>query len=91
MLWIPQGWVPGYVEWILSFPRAKTGSVSIQVWGIACASVIKLVSSAIVALYALATEQKMASSSKGEPMKMASSTKSKSDTQSQGSAEKKEL
>lgn len=55
LFWIPQGWVPGYVEWILAFPRAPTGSISIQVWGIACASVISLVSEALVALYSLAS------------------------------------
>ncbi|KAF4313336.1 CHD5-like protein [Botryosphaeria dothidea] len=55
LFWIPQGWVPGYVEWILAFPRAPTGSISIQVWGIACASVISLVSDALVALYSLAS------------------------------------
>ncbi|EKG21926.1 CHD5-like protein [Macrophomina phaseolina MS6] len=55
LFWIPQGWVPGYVEWILAFPRAPTGSISVQVWGVACASVISLVSEALVALYSLAT------------------------------------
>ncbi|KAL1627639.1 GET complex subunit get1 [Neofusicoccum ribis] len=55
LFWIPQGWFPGYVEWVLAFPKAPTGSVSIQIWGIACASVISLVSEALVALYALIT------------------------------------
>jgi len=49
MLWIPRGWVPSYVEWILAFPRAPTGSVSIQMWGIACATVVQLVGAAVVA------------------------------------------
>lgn len=57
MFWVPNGWVPGYVEWVLSFPRAPLGSVSIQVWGIACASVINLVSQAVVAVYALRNGQ----------------------------------
>ncbi|KAF2085857.1 hypothetical protein K490DRAFT_18533, partial [Saccharata proteae CBS 121410] len=55
LFWIPQGWVPGYVEWILAFPRAPTGSISIQVWGIACASIIALVSEALGAIYVLVT------------------------------------
>ena len=49
IFWIPQGWAPAYVQWLLSFPRAPTGSVSIQIWGIACASVISLFGSAVVA------------------------------------------
>ncbi|KAF1814463.1 hypothetical protein P152DRAFT_272600 [Eremomyces bilateralis CBS 781.70] len=57
MFWMPTGWVPYYAEWMLSFPRAPLGSVSIYIWGLACASVISLVSEAIVALYALAFGQ----------------------------------
>ena len=53
MFWIPQGWVPGYIEWVLSFPRAPKGSISIQLWHIACASVIGMISEAVTALYAL--------------------------------------
>ena len=53
MFWIPRGWVPGYVEWALSFPRAPKGSVSVQIWSIACATVVQLVSAAIVAGWAL--------------------------------------
>ena len=39
----PRGWVPWYVEWVLAFPRAPSGSVSIQVWGAACGTAIALV------------------------------------------------
>ena len=53
MFWIPKGWVPNYVEWILSWPRAPQGSISVQLWLIACASVVGMVSEAILALYAL--------------------------------------
>lgn len=49
LFWIPRGWVPGYVEWLLAFPRAPTGSVSIQIWGIACATIVQLVGAAVVA------------------------------------------
>lgn len=51
--WLPAGWVPGYVEWLLSFPRAPKGSISIQVWGFACAAVIRMVGEAITAAWAL--------------------------------------
>jgi len=53
MFWIPKGWVPYYAEWLLSFPRAPLGSISIQVWSLACMAIITLVSDAIVALVAL--------------------------------------
>jgi hypothetical protein len=53
MFWLPQGWVPSYVEWGLSFPRAPIGSVSIQVWGLACAGVIKIVAEAVGAAWKL--------------------------------------
>lgn len=58
LFWIPRGWVPGYVEWILAFPRAPTGSVSIQMWGVACATAIQLVSAAMVAGLVLVQEQR---------------------------------
>lgn len=53
MFWIPKGWVPYYAEWLLSFPRAPLGSVSIQAWVLACGAVILLVSDALVAMVAL--------------------------------------
>lgn len=37
---LPSGWLPYYVEWILSFPRAPLGSVSIHVWSNVCATAI---------------------------------------------------
>ncbi|CZT08731.1 hypothetical protein WAI453_006139 [Rhynchosporium graminicola] len=49
MFWIPKGWVPYYAEWLLSFPRAPLGSVSIQAWALACGAVVLLVSDAAVA------------------------------------------
>jgi len=54
MFWVPAGWVPYHAEWILSFPRAPLGSVSINIWGIACASMIKLVAEAMSAIWVLA-------------------------------------
>ena len=56
MFWIPRNWVPGYVEWLLAFPRAPAGSVSVQMWGIACATVVKLVGAAVVAALVLMKE-----------------------------------
>ncbi|RDI85459.1 hypothetical protein Vi05172_g4726 [Venturia inaequalis] len=53
LFWIPKGWVPYYAEWILSFPRAPLGSVSLQVWTLACSSVVAMVSEALVATLVL--------------------------------------
>ncbi|KAJ4357722.1 GET complex subunit get1 [Didymosphaeria variabile] len=68
MFWIPAGWVPYYVEWILSFPRAPLGSVSINVWGIACASTLVLASEAVAATYVLITKKPVPVPTKEEPM-----------------------
>ena len=50
--------MPGYVEWILAFPRAPTGSISIQMWGVACATVVHLVGAAVVAGVVLVGEKR---------------------------------
>jgi len=42
MFELPPNWSPYAVEWILSFPRAPLGTVSIQIWGGACATAISL-------------------------------------------------
>ncbi|KAI0391020.1 CHD5 domain-containing protein [Xylariaceae sp. FL0594] len=47
MFWLPTGWFPYYVEWVLSFPRAPLGSVSIVSWQTACAGVVLFLSDAI--------------------------------------------
>ncbi|KAG9244051.1 protein get1 [Calycina marina] len=81
MYWIPKGWVPYYAEWLLSFPRAPLGSVSIQVWSVACLAMITLVSDALVAAVALAVginaqgdEIQAKEKGNGEPMTMSAST-----------------
>ncbi|KAF8475028.1 CHD5-like protein-domain-containing protein, partial [Kalaharituber pfeilii] len=40
VFYVPAGWVPGYFELLLAFPRAPRGSVSVQTWGLACSSVV---------------------------------------------------
>jgi hypothetical protein len=72
MFWLPKGWVPYYGEWLLSFPRAPLGSVSIQAWGLACGAVILLVSDAIIALVGLLSARGTAQKGKGQPMKVSS-------------------
>ena len=49
--------MPGYVEWLLAFPRAPRGSVSIQIWGLACGTIVQLVGAAVVAGLVLVREQ----------------------------------
>lgn len=39
---LPPGWFPYYVEWLLAFPRAPLGWVSVQIWSGVCAAVIAL-------------------------------------------------
>jgi len=53
MFWLPRGWVPYAGEWVLSFPRAPLGSVSVNVWGMACGMVIGLVVEAAGAAWTL--------------------------------------
>ncbi|PVH95511.1 hypothetical protein DM02DRAFT_689960 [Periconia macrospinosa] len=91
MFWMPAGWVPYYVEWILSFPRAPIGSVSINIWGIACASIITLAGEALQAAWVLATRKPVpVASEKGDPMAFgAGTTTASADTAKTG--EKKEL
>ncbi|KAI1754725.1 CHD5 domain-containing protein [Xylaria castorea] len=54
MFWLPTGWFPYYVEWILSFPRAPLGSISIVSWQTACTAAVLLFSDAIKAVLASA-------------------------------------
>lgn len=47
MFWLPHGWFPYYAEWLISFPRAPLGSVSVASWQLACTGVITLVADAV--------------------------------------------
>jgi tail-anchored protein insertion receptor len=69
MFWIPKGWVPYYAEWLLSFPRAPLGSISIQAWALACGAIILLTSDAIAAVVALVMTPRTIQTRKEEPMK----------------------
>ncbi|KAF4464564.1 GET1 [Fusarium albosuccineum] len=60
MFWLPYGWFPYYAEWILSFPRAPIGSVSIASWQLACTGVIALLSDLVVGIAGLALNAKEA-------------------------------
>src|ERR1700712_543909 len=45
--WLPKGWIPWYGEWILSFPRAPMGSVSVQVWAMASGTILAMLVDAV--------------------------------------------
>ncbi|WRT68605.1 uncharacterized protein IL334_005583 [Kwoniella shivajii] len=40
VFWLPSGWVPGPLVWLLSFPSAPLGSVSSGVWSTVCTRVL---------------------------------------------------
>jgi hypothetical protein len=87
LFWLPQGWVPYPVEWVLSLTRAPLGSVSVNVWGFACASVIAVVSEAIMAIWTLRAGELKEGPRKGEKIKMEAVGVSSGG----GAGEKKEL
>ena len=43
MFWLPAGAVPPAVEWVLAFPKAPRGGVSIQVWVFAVGQMVSVV------------------------------------------------
>lgn len=62
--------MPGYVEFLLAFPRAPRGSVSIQVWGIACATVVQMMGAAAAAGWVLVRERREGAESEKEKVGM---------------------
>jgi hypothetical protein len=92
MFWIPKGWAPYYAEWLLSFPRAPLGSVSIQAWFLACAAIILLVSDFIVAVVGLISRPSIASTQKAREKPTRASGEKAGLNEKSGSGEgKKEL
>lgn len=89
MFWLPQDWMPYYAEWLLSFPQAPLGSVSIQAWVLACGVVIVLVSDAIVAIIRLVIDLHSKSAQKTETMKFAGGKSAAGDATGQADGSKK--
>ncbi|KAI9026661.1 WRB/Get1 family [Phycomyces nitens] len=52
VLYLPPGWF-GPAQWLLSFPFAPAGSISVAVWFAACRKTIKAVASTANGLYGL--------------------------------------
>ncbi|TQS34793.1 hypothetical protein Golomagni_04813 [Golovinomyces magnicellulatus] len=60
MLYIPKGWIPYYAEWLLAFPRAPMGTVSIQAWSISCVIVLELMSELVIAVLIFSNDMRPA-------------------------------
>ncbi|KAF5532302.1 GET1 [Fusarium mexicanum] len=78
MFWLPYGWFPYWAEWILSFPRAPIGSVSIASWQLACTGVIALFSDLIVGIAGLLFNAKQAKEAPVPAQEVAAEEKKKS-------------
>lgn len=87
MFWLPNGWFPYYVEWILSFPRAPLGSISIVSWQTACAAAVLLFSDAIITTFAFAVGAKPAQK---QPVTPTTGEKGPPPASAQGNSEKEE-
>lgn len=88
MFWLPHGWFPYFAEWILSFPRAPLGSVSVASWQLACTGMIALISDLITGIYGLVSSTKQ----KEKPMEAKPrATAAAAPTDAGDSEEKKEL
>jgi len=70
MFWVPRGWAPYYAEWLLSFPRAPLGSVSVNMWVLASAAVILLTHDAVVAAVRLVAGSGAVAGKTGEKVKV---------------------
>jgi hypothetical protein len=88
MFWLPHGWFPYYAEWILSFPRAPIGSVSIASWQLACTAVIAMFSDLIVGIVGLVLNGQQQKSQKKEAPMVA---KPATEKESEKVEEKKDL
>jgi tail-anchored protein insertion receptor len=88
MFWLPYGWFPYYAEWLLSFPRAPLGSVSIASWQVACAIMIDLISKAIRRTMTLAMKWSQARG-KRQAMKVPAEKKGSDEKSAEAETEKR--
>ncbi|EPS28932.1 Protein get1 [Penicillium oxalicum] len=72
---LPPGWFPYYVEWVLSFPRAPLGSVSVQVWNNVCATAVLFFGELIGAIMAQILTRTTTKTSKKTPVAVGGETK----------------
>lgn len=91
MFWLPHGWFPYYAEWVISFPRAPMGSVSVASWQLACTGVITLAADAITAVVGLAVAGRQGAQEKKAEQPVRASASPAGEARSQGEDSKKEL
>ncbi|KAK7724243.1 GET complex subunit get1 [Diaporthe eres] len=93
MFWLPHGWFPYYAEWIISFPRAPMGSVSVASWQLACTGVITLVADTITALLGLVAAAVQGGKGKQaeEPVRASAAPTGSEKSQGEQDSSKKEL
>jgi tail-anchored protein insertion receptor len=92
MFWLPYGWFPYYAEWIISFPRAPMGSVSVASWQLACTGVITLVADTITAILGLISAAMQRSKAKQPEVPVKASSASMESASPQGEKDRsKEL
>ncbi|KAI9749169.1 MAG: hypothetical protein M4579_006974 [Chaenotheca gracillima] len=89
LYWIPQGCVPSYVERLLAFSSAPTGSISIQVWFAACAAITALVGEALGALYLLIMTTTQGDPGKEKPQRVSANPDQSEGVDGQGPTEEK--
>lgn len=88
MFWLPHGWFPYYAEWIISFPRAPLGSVSVASWQLACTVVIGLVSDTLGATVRLVLDARANHAAKQKEQPVKGTSQAQTDV---GEESKKEL
>jgi hypothetical protein len=75
MFWLPYGWFPYWAEWIISFPRAPLGSVSVASWQLACTGFVGLIADLIAGAVGLVLSARAGNTKTKEmPMKGAVGT-----------------
>lgn len=93
MFWLPYGWFPYYAEWLMSFPKAPMGSVSIVSWQLACNGMVTLLTELITSILGLVLKAKQGQQQQGKAkFKVpAGAANAKSESAASAQQEKKEL
>lgn len=64
--WLPYGWFPYYAEWLISFPAAPLGSVSVASWQLASTAIISIVVNSMGAIFRLVVHARQRTNSRQE-------------------------
>lgn len=79
MFWLPHGWFPYYAEWIISFPRAPLGSVSVASWQLACTVVVGLAADALRPIVRLVLDVRVKHAARSRKQPVQSSSRARKD------------